>query len=351
LEKGLEDKFEEEENNANLEHSSKNENEKEISDNENQKEDDKHFNININEEIMYKKEKINELSRNKFSNNYNMTDNISNTLAPLKTKIGYTINNTEEENLNNNEDKNNNNIITLKENPKYNNFKKEQEKNQFSYQTVLNNYKKLIKTKKVEEIKEKHKKKIKLSPSELNLRSKFSVAVYRFLFALVSKVEIRMDNSENINLLKNSYKNNCISKLFKEISNKIIDLKRKDKFLQRQSVQEKIERISLSKEESLKNKKDYHDEENKIIFFIKPYVSFHLDEETKENFLLNVDRSSAKMKYRSLVIFADYAIFEMMYNMKFVNKYSFFVKLSKMKFRYLQIINYVFIIVENSLLM
>ena len=76
-----------------------------------------------------------------------------------------------------------------------------------------------------------------------------------------------------------------------------------------------------------------------------------MDEETKENFLLNVDRSSAKMKYRALVIFADYAIFEMMYNMKFVNKYSFFVKLSKLKFRYLQIINYIFIIVENSLLM
>ena len=57
------------------------------------------------------------------------------------------------------------------------------------------------------------------------------------------------------------------------------------------------------------------------------------------------------MKFRSLVIFSDYAIFEMMYNMKFVNIYSFFTKLSKVKFRYLQLFNYLLILVENVLLM
>ena len=100
---------------------------------------------------------------------------------------------------------------------------------------------------------------------------------------------------------------------------------------------EKIERIEpLSNNNNSKNKQlKFRDEKDKFFFYIKPYVIFHLDEETKENFLLNVDRSSAKMKFRSLVIFSDYAIFEMMYNMKFVNIYSFFTKLSKVKFRYL----------------
>jgi len=66
---------------------------------------------------------------------------------------------------------------------------------------------------------------------------------------------------------------------------------------------------------------------------------------------MNVDRSSAEMKYRSLLIFADYAIFEMMYNMKFVNRFNFVKKISKIKFHHLQIVNYILILIENILLM
>ena len=116
LEQGLGGETEKE-NNEDLGQSSKNEDEKIISNNEIKKDDVKINNININEEIIYKKEKINELSRNKITNNnnYNITENISNTLAPLKTRIGYfsSINNTEEDKINDNEDKNNNNIIII----------------------------------------------------------------------------------------------------------------------------------------------------------------------------------------------------------------------------------------------
>ena len=66
---------------------------------------------------------------------------------------------------------------------------------------------------------------------------------------------------------------------------------------------------------------------------------------------MNVDRSSAEMKYRSLLIFADYAIFEMMYNTKFVNRFNFVKKISKIKFHHLQIVNYILILIENILLM
>ena len=320
---------------------------------ENQNED-KINNISFGDEIIYKNNKINQPSRNINNLNYKITENISNTLAPLKNKLTYfsSFNNSkDEENIN---EENKNNIITLKENPEYKNYIKE-EKDIFIYKDVLKNYKKLIKSqKRKEELNNNlNTEKIKLSPKELNLRSKFSIVVYKFLFSLVSKVEIREEDSKDIILLKKTYKNNYISKLSKEISNKIIITKEKDKFLQRQSVQEKIERIEpLSNNNNSKNKQlKFRDEKDKFFFYIKPYVIFHLDEETKENFLLNVDRSSAKMKFRSLVIFSDYAIFEMMYNMKFVNIYSFFTKLSKVKFRYLQIFNYLLILTENILLM
>ena len=116
--------------------------------NEDEKYDDQNIVLNTNEEFLYKKKEINELNRNKinkYNYNNNITNNNSNTLAQLKTKIGYfsSINNTKENNNNNNEDKNN--IITLKENPKYLNYKNEEEKYKFSYQTVFKKYKKLLK--------------------------------------------------------------------------------------------------------------------------------------------------------------------------------------------------------------
>ena len=328
------------------------EDKKEEEDNKENKNEDKINNISFGDEIIYKNNKINELSRNNNNYNYKYTESISNTLAPLKNKLTYfsSFNNSKNDD-DINEDKNNN-IITLKENPEYKNYKKE-EKDIFIYKDVLKNYKKLIKSKKRKELNDNlNSEKIRLSPKELNLRSKFSIAIYKFLFSLILKVEIREDDSKDVILLNKSYKNNYISKLSKEISNKIISLKKKDKFLQRQSVLEKIENIDPLSNDNIKNKQlKFQDEKDKLFFFIKPYVSFHLDEETKENFLLNVDRSSAKMKFRSLVIFSDYAIFEMMYNMKFVNIYSFFTKLSKVKFRYLQLFNYLLILVENVLLM
>ena len=134
----------------------------------------------------------------------------------------------------------------------------------------------------------------------------------------------------------------------------IIDFKNKDKFLLRRSVQENLAKIELTEINdniNLKNKYlNFEDQEDKIAFFIKPYVTYHLSEGSKNNFLMNVDRSSAEMKYRSLLIFADYAIFEMMYNMKFVNGFNFVKKISKIKFHHLQIVNYILILIENILL-
>ena len=243
--------------------------------NEDEKYDEQNIVLNTNEEFLYKKKEINELNRNKINKynfNNNITNNNSNTLAQLKTKIGYfsSINNTKENN-NNNEDKNN--IITLKENPKYLNYKNEEEKYKFSYQTVFKKYKKLLKKRKLEEINEKlNTKKIKLTQKETNLRSIFSIAVYKFLFSLISKVQIRIDVSENVNILKNNYKNSLITKLSKKISKKIIDFKNKDKFLLRKSLLENLDKLELEENNdnlNLKNKYlNFEDQEDKIAFLL-----------------------------------------------------------------------------------
>ena len=163
--------------------------------------------------------------------------------------------NNNKNNNNNNEDKNN--IITLKENPKYLNYKNEEEKYKFSYQTVFKKYKKLLIKRKLEEINEKlNTKKIKLTQKEINLRSIFSIAVYKFLFSLISKVQIRIDVSENVNMLKNNYKNSLIIKLSKKISKKIIDFKNRDKFLLRKSLLENLDKLELKENNDNLNPKN-----------------------------------------------------------------------------------------------
>ena len=69
------------------------------------------------------------------------------------------------------------------------------------------------------------------------------------------------------------------------------------------------------------NDKEEEEEDSgkKYVFFIKPYLAFHLSEQTKTYFLHNVDRTSATSKYKELVAYTDYFIFEMMYNMKYIN--------------------------------
>ena len=97
--------------------------------------------------------------------------------------------------------------------------------------------------------------------------------------------------------MKKNYKNSCITKLSKQISKKIIDFKNKDKFLLRRSVQENLAKIELTEINdniNLKNKYlNFEDQEDKIAFFIKPYITYHLSKGSKNNFLMNVDRSSA----------------------------------------------------------
>ena len=322
-----------------------------------------------NNNIIIGKNKKVEEDNNKvvyYNNNItnNNTNNISNTIAPLKTKLPqYNHLSTSYVNLNEDlniqKDENNNNflnIITLKENPKLKKYKKEKELNQSLYQNIFNFYKKFIFEKIEKRNAEPKKKKTKLDKENLNLNSIFAISVYKFLFSLIKKVEINSDIDYNTNNYTKKINNRrkYIFQVTKEISQNIIDLKNNDKYLSNKLVNENSDILeeniqNISKDINMKLL-DEESEEKRIAFFIKPYLSFHLSKQAKDFFLNNVDRTSAENKYKSLVLFSDYCIFEMLYNMKFINTSKFFILLSKISFYYLQVINYFLIIIENALL-
>ena len=353
----------------------KNENTIENAFNENEDISDDKNNINrnlniINDNINENKNNYNVLKTkyiqtedNKITNN--ITNNISNTISPLKPKLPKLNNNLQSFNANSNDYLNlytndiNKNIITLKENSRLRKLKKEEKINESLYQNIYKYYKKFILSKilKEKEMKLLQEKKEKLDTNNLNLKSIFSVSVYKFLFSLIQKVEIRSDidyNTKNYRRRIN-YKRKCLFKICKEISQNIISFKNIDFFLSNRRANENYNIFENDLKKYYLNRHikllDEDLEENKITFFIKPYLSFHLSELSKTYFLNNVDRSSAKGKYKSLILFSDYFMFEMMFNMKFINKSKFLKKLSKISFYYIQVIYFILIIIENALLM
>ena len=236
------------------------------------------------------------------------------------------------------------------------------------YKFVRKNHIKLMK-KRIKEEKEKKKIlektiKTKIDEDSLKPNSKFVRAVYLFVMSHITKVEIRMSSND-----KEKEENNENFKLIsEEISKEFLKVKG-DK-----EIQSAIEQKELENEKKNKNKKNGKDsldiidtenkekdeeesvnEENKenkkISFFIRPYLSFHLSEQTKDYFINHVDRSNITNKYTSLISFSDYCAFEMMYNMLYINNSFFMKKLSKIELSKMQVINYILILIENIFLM
>ena len=232
--------------------------------------------------------------------------------------------------------------------------------NQKKYKTnyFYNKIKRKFSLKKREKKKVKivNKEKKKLGDENLNLNSKFSKAVYKFLNSLILKVEIKVNNDDNLIEKEKNYKY-----LTKEISKRIIKYKSNDVILSNINYEDMFSynldnnidyefRNEENFQINIENKENVIDERKKFVFFIKPYLSFHLSEQTKKNFLNNVNRNSASSKYKELISYTDYFMFEMMYNMKYINNSKFLNFLSKISFFYLQFINYILILAENALL-
>jgi len=347
-----EERVDEEEGEEDEEEEEEEEEEREESQNNNLINNNKNKNNEYNN-IFINKNKEKEESNNIVTNN--MTNSISNTLAPLKSKYLQTNTN---ENIINLYNDNMKSILTLKENRHNKNNKKEEIKNKSLYSNIYKFYKNFILSKRFEENKKKlSQKKRKLDENLLNINSKFSISVYKFVFSLIQKIEIKSEIDFSSNNIKKriNYKRLYLSKISQEVSSKIINFKNIDFFLSNRNANQNCESVEYGQENinSTDDVKliDEESEENKFTFFIKPYLSFHLSERAKEYFIYNVDRSSAKEKYKSLVLFSDYCVFEMMYNMKYINISKFLKKLSNISFYLIQVINYILIIVENILLM
>jgi hypothetical protein len=149
-----------------------------------------------------------------------------------------------------------------------------------------------------------------------------------------------------------------INSLTKEITKKIIQRKNNDILLTNINYDNNLDNnidneLDDNQEILKKDEQGEEEDENgkKYVFFIKPYLSFHLTEQSKTYFLYNVDRTLAANKYKELVSYCDYFLFEMMYNMKYINNSKILKSLSKISFYLLQVINYLLILAENSLLM
>jgi len=220
---------------------------------------------------------------------------------------------------------------------------------------IKQNYNKKIREKKKLNFLNKEKK--ILGDENLNLNSIFSKAVYKFLDSLVSKVEIKINDEDNQKEKKISY--DLVSN---EISKRIIKHKNNDILLSNMNYDDangynldnNID-YDLNNEENseniIDNKEGNEKEEGKkYVFFIKPYLSFHLSEQTKTYFLNNVNRDSATSKYKELISYADYFVFEMMYNIKYMNNSKFLNIFSNISFYALQLLNYLLILAENVLL-
>jgi hypothetical protein len=86
------------------------------------------------------------------------------------------------------------------------------------------------------------------------------------------------------------------------------------------------------------------------IYFIKPPYSFLLSEDSKSKFHLQVDRSTRFSKLTSMLNESDYFIYEMLYN--YYLQKSNIAKISrKFSFKYLEIVNYILICIQQILLL
>ena len=232
------------------------------------------------------------------------------------------------------------------------------------YKKIKINYQKnkikKIKVRRESNVFNKEKKKI-LEEENLNLNSKFSKAIYKFLDSLVLKIEVRT-KKEDENSNKKGVKGVNFKLYSNELTKRIINFKKEDIILSNinsndlygnnldNNIDYELNNEGNREKENENEKEENIDSGKKSVFFIRPYLSFHLSEQAKNYFLYNVNRTTATNKYRELVLFTDYFLFEMVYNFKYINNSQLLSSLSKISFKLLQCINFFFVLVENILL-
>ena len=171
------------------------------------------------------------------------------------------------------------------------------------------------------------------------LRSQFAKVLHSFLEKIIVKVEIKNNEEDNEEEDDNEMDYDQL------VSTVVSKINAKDQEEKKDEAEEEEDDNMLIREKAAKK------EQNRITFFIRPYLTFFLSEHSKKSFEENVDRTNATSKFVELVSYADYCLFEMIVNYHTIGRNKFLLWMSEIDFYYIEIINYILIIVQNVLVM
>lgn len=107
---------------------------------------------------------------------------------------------------------------------------------------------------------------------------------------------------------------------------------------------------SKSYNETKDEEEDEKSKETKITFFLRPYLTFLLSNQSMLSFEENFNRTNATSKFMDLISFSDYSLFEMIVNAHIIGKTRLKIFLSNLSYRYTEIINYLLIVLHNIIL-
>ena len=90
---------------------------------------------------------------------------------------------------------------------------------------------------------------------------------------------------------------------------------------------------------------------DQCVFFIRPYLSFFISENSRRTFLNNVDRESSIGKYTGLMQATDYFLFDMVVNKNFIMSNMINKFFCNFNFTIFEWINFLIIIIHNIILL
>ena len=169
--------------------------------------------------------------------------------------------------------------------------------------------------------------------TDITIESYFAKRIFLFMESIILEVEIKINN-QNKNKDNQLIKNEDIRDVSKKLITKIFNNKN----------------IFANDDEIIIN--DINN--NYRLFFIRPYITFYLSDESQKNFEKNENNFNKNCRvaenYRNLIEFSDYALVEMEINLHIIGNSSFKKFLSKIPFYILNYINFAIILVQNIIL-
>ena len=191
---------------------------------------------------------------------------------------------------------------------------------------------------------------------DYHIRSKFSYCVYLFLEQIILKVEIRVENENDLK------KENKIEENKHKVADLVMKNIKTDPFIHKMKIIVKNIKNGILKEDfdideeiELEDESESEEENSKkgikTAFFLRPYLTFTLRKTSKLKFIKNVDRSNASQKFAALVNFSDYCLFEMIVNRHLIGNSKFKKFFANFNYFAIQLINYLIIIINNAFIM